>query len=73
MGRRSQLYQLPLAYQWTRRSIAVVVLLGATGGWNPHQDSTVLAVYECGKVVDLFTMNPSNNGGRLPRSDITKV
>jgi hypothetical protein len=35
MGRRSQLYQLPPAYQRTRRSIAVVVLLGATGGWNP--------------------------------------
>jgi hypothetical protein len=46
MGRRSQLYQLPLAYQWTRRSVEVVVLLGAMGGWNPPQDSTHLAVYD---------------------------
>jgi hypothetical protein len=46
MGWRSQLYQLPLVYQWIRRSVAVVILLGATGGWNPPQDSTVLAVYD---------------------------
>jgi hypothetical protein len=46
MGRRSQLYQLPPAYQWMRYSVAVVILLGATGGWNPPQDSTVLAVYD---------------------------
>jgi hypothetical protein len=46
MGRRSQLYQLPPAYQRMRRSVAVVILLGATGGWNPPQDSTVLAVYD---------------------------
>jgi hypothetical protein len=46
MGQRSQLYQLPPAYQQTHHSVAVVVLLGATGGWNPPQDSTVLAVYD---------------------------
>jgi hypothetical protein len=44
MGWRSQLYQLPPSYQWMHRSVAVVVLLGATGGWNPPQDSTVLTV-----------------------------
>jgi hypothetical protein len=31
MGRRSQLYLFPLAYQWTRRSVAVVSLRGASG------------------------------------------
>jgi hypothetical protein len=46
LGRRSQLYQLPLAYQRTRHSVAVMVLLGATGGWNLPQDSIVLAVYD---------------------------
>jgi hypothetical protein len=46
MGWRSQLYQLPLAYQRTRRSIAVVVLLGAMRGWNPPQDSMIQAVYD---------------------------
>jgi hypothetical protein len=46
MGRRSQLYQLPPAHQQMRCSIAIVVLLGATRGWNPPQDSTVLAVYD---------------------------
>jgi hypothetical protein len=30
MGWRSQLYELPLAYQRMRRTIAVGVLLGAT-------------------------------------------
>jgi hypothetical protein len=46
MGRRSQLYLFPLAYQRTRCSIVVVSLRGASGGWNPRQDSTVLAVYD---------------------------
>jgi hypothetical protein len=46
MGRRSQLYLFPLAYQRMCRSIAVVSLREATGGWNPRQDSTVLAVYD---------------------------
>jgi hypothetical protein len=46
MGRRSQLYLFPLTYQWMRRSVAVVSLRGAMGGWNTHQDSTVLAVYD---------------------------
>jgi hypothetical protein len=46
MGQRSQLYQLPPAYQRTRHSVVVVVLLGAMGGWNPPQDSTVMAIYD---------------------------
>jgi hypothetical protein len=46
MGRRSQLYQLTLAYQRTCRSVAVISLRGAMGGWNLRQDSTVLAVYD---------------------------
>jgi hypothetical protein len=30
MGRRNQLYILPLAYNWTHFTVAVVSLLGAT-------------------------------------------
>jgi hypothetical protein len=40
------MYQLPPAYQEMRRYVVVVILLGATGGWNPPQDSTVLVVYD---------------------------
>jgi hypothetical protein len=46
MGRRSQLYLFPLAYQLTRCSVAIVSLHGASRGWNPRQDSMVLAVYD---------------------------
>jgi hypothetical protein len=46
MGQKSQLYLFPLAYQQTRRSRAVVSLRGASDGWNPPNDSTVLAVYD---------------------------
>jgi hypothetical protein len=46
MGQRSQLYLFPLAYQRMRRFVAVVSLRGALEGWNPRQDSMVLAVYD---------------------------
>jgi hypothetical protein len=46
MGRKSQLYLFPLAYQWMRRSRAVVSLRGASGWVESPNDSTVLAVYD---------------------------
>jgi hypothetical protein len=45
-GTEKSAVSFPLAYQRMRHSVAVVILLGATGVWNPPQDSTVLAVYD---------------------------
>jgi hypothetical protein len=63
MGRRSQLYLFPLAYQWTRCSVAVVSCEELREGGIPVKIPWFWrSMMDCG-----------NNGGRLPRSDITKV
>jgi hypothetical protein len=46
MGRESQLYLFPHAYQRTRRFGAVVSHAKLRDGWIPPNEFTILAVYD---------------------------